>query len=233
MFLCFVSFFNFTFFCLLKNFQYLGGPKLDEQPSNVLQMVNGIPRYAPPHGVTAPDMLRRPLGPQGRFGPLPPRPIFNSLAYSFQHAHPNILVGGPGQKRPPPLPMVFSSSHQTIEPSIPFLAMSNVCDESELHGESKKSRLGSPIDTLGSSLEKKGGRLDQLCGNGQQTDGGPEGVTTNTQGANNFSPEVESGVISQGHPEHDCIWHGVIAKSNIFVCRARCIPVKIEFGAKM
>lgn len=217
------------------------GPRTDVL-SNDVQGYSGVIPYSlagnvPPRGVSGPDILRRPLVPPGSFEPLQKSPDFAlTKHHKLQDSNTNILVGGSNRKRLSPSPGVISSPSQAVKPSIrPVSAAWDVFDASQLQRDSKRSRVGGLSSLSDPSLENMDDHyfgLNQFHGHGQPVNGGIRGAAITVPGMNSFSPvdsRLSTGGPVQGHPEHDCIWRGVIAKGGQHVCRARCVPVEKEF----
>ncbi|KAK1356329.1 Flowering time control protein FPA [Heracleum sosnowskyi] len=216
------------------------GPRTDVLSNDVQGYSQVVPSSiagnVPPHGVSGPDISRRPSVPLGSLEPLQQWPDFSlTKHHKLQDSNTNLLVGVSNRKRLSPSPGVLSSPSQAFQPSIrPVSSTWDVYDASRSQRESKRSRVGglsALSDPSSETMDDHYLGLNQFHGHGQQV-GAIRGAAVTIPSMNRSSPfesRVSTGVTVQSHSEHDCIWRGVIAKGGQHVCRARCVPLEKEF----
>ncbi|KAM7489701.1 hypothetical protein LguiB_027185 [Lonicera macranthoides] len=204
-------------------------PQIDLFNHNQSMIPNNFPGHLPLRGIVGPDMLTRPLGPQGNFEPLLPHAEFNNLDKhgKLQNTNPSSPMGGPNLKRSaPPLP--------SMSPSIrPMSGNWDVFNANQLQRESKRSRTEDPPFSF-NQIDDRGLGLNQVRGVGPQVDGVDLRPLVNVQAKNNrISPVDTSGGVTRGSPGLDYVWRGVIAKGGTPVCCARCVPIGEGIGSEI
>ncbi|CAK9135242.1 unnamed protein product [Ilex paraguariensis] len=197
-------------------------------------VTNSFPGPLPPRGIHGPDVLMRPLGPQGSFEPLLPGPEFSDVATldKFPGNNPHTVMSGLNW-RSSPAPGILSFHPAGMRPPIRNSSGGwDVFDANQLLRESKRSRIDSTLAFEASiplrKIDDRGLGLDQLYGLAPQGNGGASAPLANFKGKNRLSPvdaRVTAAGTGQGHPDHDFVWRGVIAKGGTPVCRARCVPI--------
>ncbi|XP_019053496.1 PREDICTED: flowering time control protein FPA isoform X2 [Nelumbo nucifera] len=190
---------------------------------------NNFPGPLPPTGMPGANMMMRPFGPQGGFDPLHSGPDFNDLSgslHNFPDGTANNSMGPNWRRLSPPASGMLPSAPGMWPPIRPPPGTWDGFDANPFQREAKRSRIDGPssIDDAPFSVRKMdrhgiGG--DQPYGFGPQLDRGAALVNHSPVGAR----VPFGGPPSQGFPEKDFCWRGIIAKGGTPVCHARCIPV--------
>ncbi|PON63539.1 Splicing factor-like protein [Parasponia andersonii] len=195
-------------------------------------------------GIRGPNMAMRPLGPQGRFEPLPLGPEVSDLATlpNYQDINSKNLMG-PNWRRPSsPAAGVLSSPAPGIRGNTRSASSAwDVLDVNQFQRDSKRSRIDSLLSIEDTSfplrkIDDHGRGLDQSYALGAVVDGGTAGPFANVQGKGRLSPvgtRILAGGPAQVHPDSDYIWRGIIAKGGTPVCHARCVPVEKGIGSEL
>lgn len=184
------------------------------------------PPILPPRGVPGPDVLLRPLGPQGNF--------------ETQGGH-NTRLGGPNWRRSSPVPGLLSSPSASLNLTNRSASGAwDIFDASQLQRESKRSRVDGTLQAFDSfpprRTDDQGLGLDESYGLRTLGNGGAADSLSSFEGRNRLSP-VDGQISASGQgrhlPEPDYVWRGIIAKGGSPICRARCVPIGEGIGSDM